>query len=176
MTSLAVLALGARRGCGSRKPPEIRDNDESNPEKSLKRATWKGRNFIITLSNCFEVIQSIYLLGPEVIYVLKMVFVHKHGGVYFVKIIHYSIDGNSMYFHYQHEFCILSILCSHQSFKHNIRLESGHNISQWSKQWISKKEIFTAFGQVRNSWPQGTPNQRVFCYVLCFTSDRPSTV
>lgn len=36
---------------------------------------------MITLSNCFEVIQSIYLLGPEVIYVLKMVFFHKHGGV-----------------------------------------------------------------------------------------------
>lgn len=49
------LAPSTRRGCGSGKPPEIRDNDESNPENLLKRATWKGRNFIITLSNCFEV-------------------------------------------------------------------------------------------------------------------------
>lgn len=52
-------ALGTRRGCGSGKPPEIRDNDESNPEKSLKRAAWKGKNSMIALPNCFEVIQSI---------------------------------------------------------------------------------------------------------------------
>lgn len=88
---------------------------------------------MITISNCFAVIPSINLLGPEVIYVSKMVLVHNHGGVYSVKNIHYSIDGNSMYFLYQHEFYILPILCSHQSFKHNVKLESGHNNSQWSR-------------------------------------------
>lgn len=164
------LALGTRKGCGSGKPPEIRDNDESNPEKWLKRATWKGKNFMITLSNCFEVIQNIYLQEPEVIYVLQIIFVHYHGGVCFVKNIHYSIDGNSMYFLSQQEFSILSVLCSQQSFKHYIRLEPGHNISQWSRHWTSMMEIFTAFGQVRNSWAQGTSIQRIFCYFLCFTS------
>lgn len=41
-------------------------------------------------------------------------------------------------------------------------------VSQWSRNWVSPMEIFTALGQVMNSWAQGTPSKRVFGYFYAF--------
>lgn len=58
MTSLAALSTQHQKGCGTGRLAK-RLNEESNPEKSLKRVAWKGRNFMIPLSDGFEVIKRV---------------------------------------------------------------------------------------------------------------------